>query len=155
MRALDFAKAYTNFDIIVLVLDERGLSDEQIAELLEITKPTIHNAKKRAEPLLEALKTISTEEPKTYGNPDVNAIVDEFKKQFGTTAASKYDRFAAKRLFTAHGTENVCKVIRALAHFSNDKYAPAVNSVRQLEEKWVSVIKFVGTKSNESQVIKL
>lgn len=152
MRALDFAKAYTNFDIIVLVLDESGLSDEQIAELLEITKPTIHNAKKRAEPLLEALKTISDAEPKTYGNPDVNAIVGEFKQQFGTTTVSKYDRFAAKRLFTAHGTENVCNVIRILAHFSDDKYAPAVNDVRQLEEKWVSVGKFLNNKGNGQTV---
>lgn len=78
-----------------------------------------------------------------YGNSDVDRIVDKFKETFGTTKVSKYDRFAAQRLTSKYGSQAVVGIIGLLAEHNNEKYAPIVGSVSQLEEKLVSVLHFL------------
>lgn len=78
-----------------------------------------------------------------FGNEEVTTVIEEFKKWFGTTKATKWDRFAAKRLVNKHGVPAVLRVIEALCSQSGHKYAPTVNSVSQLEEKWPGTIKFL------------
>lgn len=88
-----------------------------------------------------------------YGDPDVNAIIDTFQEYFGTTKATKYDRFAAKRLAKKHTAKTVCEVIMALSQTTRYKFAPVVNSVSQLENKWVSVIRYLtGTMPQEVEL---
>jgi hypothetical protein len=88
-----------------------------------------------------------------YGNADIDAVINCFKEQFGTTSASKYDRYAAKRLAERHGTQVVCVAIQVLADMREEPYAPGVRSVQQLEQKWVNVVNFIRKQSQESEVI--
>lgn len=152
MKYLDYIKQYTNFDNVLVLFDELGFTDEEIMTKLEVSKQTIYNAQKRQEPLITALAAIPEPKAVQYGNPDINTIVEAFKQSFGTTAASRYDRFAAKRLAEKHGAENIVKVIQVLSQRAGAKFAPSVNSVSELEKKWVSVGKFLNNESNDVMI---
>ena len=78
-----------------------------------------------------------------YGNQEINTVVDAFKRAFGTTKATKYDRYAAKRLINKHGAESVVAAIDILAANQDAKYCPTVRSVAQIEDKWVSIVRFI------------
>lgn len=90
-----------------------------------------------------------------YGDSDVSTIVEAFKEAFGTTRASKYDRFSATRLARKHGAQSVVQIIKILAAKSDDKYAPTVRDVSQLEQKWVSVVKFLRGQAETYQEVDL
>jgi transposase len=142
MTYLELTKKVANIDLIICLLNEFGMSNQEIMDKMKITEPTIYNAQKRLETITEALKTIAGEEPKDLRNKDVQAVVEAFKESFGTTTTSRYDRFAAKRLSDKHGTDNIVKIIKVLAQHTGDKYTPSVNGVRQIEEKWVNIAAF-------------
>lgn len=152
MRLLDYIKKYHNLDLSIVLMDELGYSDDEITSKLEIARASIYNAKTRFEPLLNALSSIAEDKPVSYGDPAVNAIVEAFKDSFGTTKVSKYDRYAAKRLATKHGADRIIAVIKALSAGAGDKFAPSINNVSQLEEKFVSVGKFLQNKSYQGIV---
>lgn len=152
MKYLDYLKQYTNFDNVVVLFDELGFTDEEIMSKLEVSKQTIYNAQKRQEPLIKALSDVADPKAIQYGNPDINTIVEAFKQAFGTTSASRFDRFAAKRLADKHGAENIVTVINALSSRAGAKFAPSVNSVSELEKKWVSVGKFLNNESNDVMI---
>ena len=78
-----------------------------------------------------------------YGDNDVEVIVQKFSETFGTTKTSKQDRWAAHRLAQKFGSQSVVGVIGLLAQNSDQKYAPVVNSVAELENKFVSVMNFL------------
>ena len=84
-----------------------------------------------------------------HGDVDVDRVVDKFTDTFGTTKTSKYDRFAAKRLVDKYGTDAVVGIIGLLSQRSTEKYAPVVNSISQLETKWVSVLSFLRAQDVE------
>lgn len=85
-----------------------------------------------------------------YGNADIDIVVKKFTDTFGTTKVSKYDRYAAKRLTNKYGRQAIVGIIQLLAENSNEKYAPVVGSITQLEEKIVSVLNFLrSTKGRE------
>ena len=88
-----------------------------------------------------------------HGDKAIDTIVDTFKKQFGTTSASRYDRFAAKRLAERHGTDGVCKVIELLRQYQSEQYCPTIGSIQQLEQKWVSVGRFLGNLASSDSDI--
>lgn len=155
MKYIDYLKLTDNFDKYLLFMDSLGFSDGEIASMCEVTAPTIHNAKKRQEPILEALKTVTAEAPVDKRNPDIQMVCQAFMTAFDTTKISKWDRFAAKRLADKHGKDNIVKVIELLAQNASDKYAPSVNSVRQLEEKWVNVSNYFKKKIGDSVEIDL
>lgn len=154
MKYLDYLKIYDNFDKTIILFDELGFTDEEIMNRLEVSKQLIYNAKRRVEPLLEVLKTID-EEKKDARNKDVQAIIDAFVEQFGVTKTTQYDRWAAKRLYTKHGSENIVAIIKALAHYADDKYCPVIGSVSQIEKKWVNIAKFLKAKSEGSEIMDL
>lgn len=155
MKYIEYLKLTDNFDKYLLFLDELGFSDSEIASMTGVTAPTIHNAKKRQQPIIEALKTISGElTVADKRNPDIQRIVETFIAAFDTTKTSKYDRFAAKRLADKHGADNIVKVIQLVAAHNSDKYCPSVNSIRQLEEKWPNVARYFKQKAAD-QVVDL
>lgn len=154
MTYLEFAKKLGFSDLLICVLNEIGLTNEQIMTEMKITEPTIYNAQARLEPISEALKTIVGAEPKDLRNNDVQAIVDTFTQCFETTATSKYDRFAANRLAKKHGAKKIVQIIQILAAHSGDKYCPTINNIRQLEDKWPSIGNFFN-KLQKSQTIEL
>lgn len=152
MTLVEYLKKYHKFDWYVALFDHLGFTDDQIMGYLDISKQTIYNAKNNVEPILKALQDAAPQKTIVYGNPDIFAIIEAFKKDFGTTSASQYDRYAAKRLSEKHGTENVVAIINALAKFGGEQYAPAINSVLELEKKWVSVGKFLQNKIGDQPV---
>lgn len=155
MNFIEHLKRHDNFDLFVLMMDELGYTDEEITTKLDISKQRIYDAKKRLEPLLEALQAIGDPKPVVYGNPDIATVVEAFKKAFGTTKVSRYDRYAAKRLAEKHTADKVVHLINALAAGADDQYAPSINSVSQLEEKLVSVVQFVKKKIDSNKVINI
>jgi hypothetical protein len=78
-----------------------------------------------------------------YGDAEISKICEAFKRVFGTTKTTRYDRYAAARLADKYTADIIVQLIEALAAKSNEPYAPTVGSVSQLEEKLVSVISFL------------
>lgn len=87
-----------------------------------------------------------------YGDKDVDRIIDQFKQSFGTTKASKHDRWSANRLAAKYGAQAVTGIIQLLAKGAGEKYAPVVGNVAQLEDKWVSVLNFVRKQQEDKAV---
>ena len=90
-----------------------------------------------------------------YGKAEVDQIVGEFKERFNTSRITQQDRRAAHRLANTHTAQAVVQIIRMLADSSGEQYAPSVNNVAQLEEKWVNVINYLRRKTQETEVISL
>lgn len=182
MTYLELTKKLGLLKLFVLLLDELGYPNKEIADKLDISEPTIYNARKEYEALSEALKIVKnieslriipsaaeleTTEPKeiesvvsvaeqakkeVYGNPEVAKIIDTFKQCFGTTTASKYDRWAAHRLAKKYGGDEIVKVIQVLSTHMTDKYCPTVNSVSQLDKKWVNVAAYFNRIKGEEAI---
>lgn len=86
-----------------------------------------------------------------YGDADVDLICESFKEYFGTTKTSRQDRFSAHRLGSKYGAQSVRGIMKLLSENSNQKFAPVVNNVAELESKFVSILKFVrNIKSDET-----
>lgn len=151
MTFLDYIKRYHNIDLFITLFEQVGYSDDEITTKLEVSRGTLYNARERVAPLLEALNTTDMKKI-TYGNPDINKIVETFSDCFGTTKVSKFDRFAAKRLAAKHSADAIVKVITALASLRGDKFCPNVNSVQHLEEKLPSVMNFLKQQSDNVMV---
>lgn len=88
-----------------------------------------------------------------HGDSEVDLVVEQFKLSFGTTRTGRQDRWAAQRLVREHSSRAVVGIIRMLASLSGEQYAPVVNSVTELEQKWVSVVTFL-RKHQPSEEIK-
>lgn len=88
-----------------------------------------------------------------YGDKDVDRIIELFKATYITTGSSRYDRFAAARMAKTHGVESVCGIIAMLAKNHDQKFCPVVNSVAELEKKWVSVLSFLRNLKDNSDII--
>lgn len=152
MRVIDYAKQFQNYDVIIVLFDELGFTDEDIAMKLEISRQGIYNARKRISSLLEALKHIEATNTPDKRNPDVQAIVDAFSESFGNTKTSQYDRFAAKRLADKYGADAIVKVISSLARAA-DKFAPSVNSVSDLDKKFPQIGRYLTSLNNGGEII--
>lgn len=89
-----------------------------------------------------------------YGDADVDRVLAKFANAFGTTKITKQDRFAAHRLTRKYGAQAVTGIIQLLADNSKEKYAPLLNSVSDLEAKWVSVVNFTAKQiTNRDEVV--
>lgn len=78
-----------------------------------------------------------------HGDAEVDAICDAFKAHFHTTKTTKYDRYAARRLANMHGGPAVVTAIQLLAEQADEKYAPVVSNVVQLEVKFPAILRFL------------
>ena len=87
-----------------------------------------------------------------YGDADVDKVVTKFVDTFGTTKTSKLDRFAAHRLTRRYGSQAVVGIIGLLGAMSQEKYAPTVGSIAQLEDKWVSVLNFLRKQKGNEEI---
>lgn len=168
MTYLQLVKKLGLTKLIICLFDEFGYSDETIATHMKITKPTIHNAKNSLSQLSDALKVVETTAkvnkivkhitkdmpvPEIYGNPDINKIIDSFKTQFGTTNATRYDRFAAHRLAKKYGADEIVKIIEVLRAHLTDDYCPVIGSVSQLDRKIVNVMVFFKRVKEDERII--
>lgn len=87
-----------------------------------------------------------------YGDADIDIVVETFTDTFGTTKVSKPDRWAANRLVKKYGSQSVVGIIRLLGQGSTEKFAPVVNSVADLETKWVSVLNFLRKQKGDEVI---
>lgn len=78
-----------------------------------------------------------------YGDADIDIVIQKFADNFGTTKTSRQDRWAANRLVTKYGRQAIVGIIDLLAQNSTEKFAPVVNTLAQLEEKFPSVLNFL------------
>lgn len=90
-----------------------------------------------------------------YGKAEVDQILGAFQEKFGSTKITKYDRTAANRLANVHTVKMVLAAINMLSSLSNEKYAPTVGSVQQLEDKWVNVVSFLRKQQQQGEVVQL
>lgn len=90
-----------------------------------------------------------------YGKAEVDQIVGTFKELFMTSVITKQDRAAANRLANTHGVKSVIQVMKMLAQFGTGQYAPTVNNVAQLEQKWVSVMGYLRKTVQGSEEIEV
>lgn len=90
-----------------------------------------------------------------HGNADIDIVVEQFQETFGTTKVTRQDRWAANRLAGKYGPQAVVGIIQLLAAHNTEKYAPIVGSIVQLETKWVSVLNFVRSVSNDNETIEV
>lgn len=128
------------------------MKDEYIIKLIAEMVQSGHNPKDTATRILERLKeegVITT----SYGNADVDVIIITFKNLFGTTKATRLDRFAASRLSKKYGSDAVVGIIKVLATRVNEPYCPVVGSITQLENKWVNVMSFLRSRANDNVML--
>lgn len=90
-----------------------------------------------------------------YGDQDVGLIVQAFVDSFGNTKTSKWDRFAAKRLANKHGEQSVVSIIQLLSGLAEAPYAPSVNNVSDLENKFPQIIKFLRSQKSQQTMVDL
>lgn len=88
----------------------------------------------------------------SFGDKTVSRIVGTFKEAFGTTKTSRYDRYAASRLATRYSADQVCQIIVLMAGAAAEPYAPVINNVSELENKWVSVLAHIKKQYNNSEL---
>jgi hypothetical protein len=89
--------------------------------------------------------------PSYAGTPDIDEVLDIFQLTFGTTTVIKTDRFAASRLTKRYGAHQIAKVIVQLGKRQREQFAPTVNNLTQLEQKWPSVMRFIQSKSDDEK----
>lgn len=87
-----------------------------------------------------------------YGDADIDRVVETFTDTFGTTKVSKADRWAANRLVKKYSSQAVVGIVQLLGQNSTEKFAPVVNSVSDLETKWVSVLNFLRNQKGEEVI---
>ena len=89
-----------------------------------------------------------------YGDADIDRVVEKFQATFGTTKVSRTDRFAANRLVKKYGAQAVTGIIDLMGQSREDRYAPIVNNISELEDKFVSVTSFLRKRKGD-EVIQL
>lgn len=102
-----------------------------------------------AKQIVDALIKAKVLQLESYGDADVNSIVDGFKQLFGNTKTTRYDRYAAHRLAEQKGVTAVVGIIKLLHERSEEQFCPSVASVSELETKWVKVVGFLRRQSDE------
>jgi len=83
---------------------------------------------------------------------ETEEVCQAFKKSFGTTSVNRYDRYAANRLLTKYSVNELIQLIEILSQHKDDKYCPVISSIKQLEDKWISVRRFIKTLTIEKDI---
>lgn len=79
------------------------------------------------------------EQPKRYGNAEINEILDEWEDATGFSwHSTKQERFAAKNLIAKYGSEATRALVRRVkaARHSDDQFAPQIAKPSQLVGKY-------------------
>ncbi|HOR57547.1 MAG TPA: hypothetical protein PLV82_02625 [bacterium] len=90
----------------------------------------------------------------TKGNEDINKAVEHWKKTFGKNPPSKLtlSRYPFKRLIDAYTLDHVLSAITVVGQSVDDKYAPSINNPKDLEDKWISLIKYYKSKKRGVEI---
>ena len=98
-------------------------------------------------------KTLSKEssEVVSYGNEEINKLVNHFEGKIGTFTRKKMNRYAANRLLKKHGLKGVAGAINYAAQVRGQQYAPQVTSFLELEDKWLKLEAHAGKRVKQQQ----
>lgn len=94
----------------------------------------------------------------TYGNKDVNSIIETFSELFGNTKTTRYDRWAAARMMKSSrygGAEGIVLLMRMFHSVSSEQYAPSVSSVSQFDAKLPAIVTYIKKKGQLMEEIQL
>jgi hypothetical protein len=97
---------------------------------------------------------IDTKVSITYGDDDINSAVSHWKKEFGKNPPAKptLSRYPLKRLIDAYTLPKVLGAITAVRQSIGDRYAPSINNPKDLEDKWIQLVKhYQGKKGQNGQ----
>lgn len=85
-----------------------------------------------------AITKVIGETPETFGNADINDILEAWEQHCGFKITSKVrlNRFACQRLLKSKGKEAIFKALPYVAESQSDRYAPSIVNIMDLEEKW-------------------
>ena len=83
----------------------------------------------------------------SFGNKDINTLLQEFEKSFGFAPKPvQQNRWAANRLIKAHGLEWVLSVLKATVVIQDEPYSPKIYSLIDLEKKLPNIAGFYKRK---------
>lgn len=89
--------------------------------------------------LLERVPTVKEAKELAIVNPQVKQVIEHFQETIGTMSRMPSQRKSADRLIKARGFERVMGAIKAAKAAQGQDYAPVINNLVALEEKWVSL----------------
>lgn len=102
-------------------------------------KPTEYKESIKREEKEKQTKEKGDEQPKQYGNADVNALLTAWAEATGFDYKNqKMERYAMAGLIKQHGTERVKSLLRLVerARRSDDRFAPQIAKPSQLRGKY-------------------
>lgn len=147
-----YEKGFNNYYSVIPELLQRN-STTITAYELPTDKPPLSESKKK----LSESKTLSKDKglkPEKYGRDDINELLEYWNKQVGYQITSKRqaNRNAAKNLIAKYGLERTKKLIDGAGMAQNDKYAPRIADIAQLQQKTNELMAWGKTKyANSSQ----
>lgn len=101
--------------------------------------PTENKERLKRELKEKQTKEKNDDQPKTYGNADVNAMLDAWAEATGFDYKNqKNERYAISGLIKTHGTDGLNRLIRLVgsARRSGDRFAPQIAKPSQLRGKY-------------------
>jgi hypothetical protein len=121
---------------------------ELLASILANKKQTKSKQKVTNKEDYKDNKDIDTKVSITYGRDDINSAINHWKKEFGKNPPSKptLSRYPLKRLIESYTLEKVLGAISAVRASMGDRYAPSINNPKDLEDKWIQLVKYYQSK---------
>lgn len=82
---------------------------------------------------------IKSKKTKSYGNNDVNQVMDKFKSDIGKMLNIKKQRIAATNLIRSYGLERVLSSIDTVVTLRGENYTPVISDLQDLYAKWTAL----------------
>ena len=127
------------YQIMIVATDEGGVTQTpggvtENAGGLHTDTQTITTEPK---PVNDTLTDVSGQEPQEFGDPNINKMVQVFEEANGTKLRliTKQRRAAARIIKRCGSPEKALGVCQAAVACRNDKYAPAIANLLDLDEK--------------------
>lgn len=130
-----YEKGFDNYYSVIPELLQCNSTTITAYELTPDTLPLSESKKKVRES-----KTLSKDKglsPEKYGNDDINKLLEYWNIQVGYPITSKLqaNRNASKNLIAKYGLVRAKKLIDGVRMAQNDKYAPRIADIAQLQSK--------------------
>lgn len=129
------------------ILSEKPSSEKRTTE-----KPTTENYNTLSKQdnskkdIVNKNKALTKVKEQSYGNEEINWVIDKFEEVFGFPSKGTKDRFMAKHLLNNFNREQLEFMMRYCA---TDGYAPRVGSVEKLWFKKGDILAGIQSKKNQ------
>lgn len=95
------------------------------------------------------------DEKPTYGDPDINKVIQAFTAQIGHMTKITLQRREANILIRQHGVDRVLGMINGVAQYRGSDFFPSVRNIADLREQWVRIENFAIRQKTTSQHSKV